>query len=483
MNRIPRFAYTVLMLVCFGAVARGESFSLSVPGNGGGCADGSAVMVRGKGVGLSKEEALKDAYRDAVEHAVGVFVDAEQMMKNDEVVRDQILTQSNAYIEKCEIVREEKKDGGLVEIVVRAGVKRSAITKRIAEVMPPQTYDFGSGELSAHANMVSAMKRDTDAATLVGKLLDGFDPISQLFKVRLASPVPSRLPVPGRPDLVRLAFLMKVELDQSKYETDVFPRFKQILDQITLTAPDVIRMRDISSKVLSNSRTILRDYDDFAKRYTKTYSPRPSHRDGLYLCMGLDGVYSGFRIYSGNVNGRMSAFVRDCRADLWSAYDEDIVERQFAVVVKELGVEEIAQDSLRVLLLADANSIGCKGYLYTVDRSVGMLINEWQRKLREKSTEYNIVFKDFNGVEIGGVPWLFVRDRDYTTPKNSACARFGNTGFLRDGIGQPGGEKAQMWIMSHLVRGWATSYLEWRDCEFSTDDVAKIASVSIELAR
>ena len=71
------------------------------------------VMVKGRGVGADKTEALKDAYRDAVERAVGLYVDAEQMMKNEELVKDQILTQSNAYIEKYDVTKESAKPNGL----------------------------------------------------------------------------------------------------------------------------------------------------------------------------------------------------------------------------------------------------------------------------------------------------------------------------------------------------------------------------------
>lgn len=46
------------------------------------------VKVMGRGVGADKTEALKNAYRDAVERAVGLYVDAEQMMKNEELVKD-----------------------------------------------------------------------------------------------------------------------------------------------------------------------------------------------------------------------------------------------------------------------------------------------------------------------------------------------------------------------------------------------------------
>ena len=39
--------------------------------------DAEIVKVKGRGVGTDKAEALKDAYRDAVERAVGMYVDAE----------------------------------------------------------------------------------------------------------------------------------------------------------------------------------------------------------------------------------------------------------------------------------------------------------------------------------------------------------------------------------------------------------------------
>ena len=71
------------------------------------CDDAEVVKVRGRGIGTNKMEALKDAYRDAVEQAVGLYVDAEQMVKNEDLVKDQILTQSNAYILKS--TRLQKK--------------------------------------------------------------------------------------------------------------------------------------------------------------------------------------------------------------------------------------------------------------------------------------------------------------------------------------------------------------------------------------
>ena len=76
-------------------------FSLVLPVCGQ-AADDAIVSTMGNGVGASTEEALKDSFRDAVERAVGVFVDAEAQAENDQLIRDQVLTHSNACIEKIQ---------------------------------------------------------------------------------------------------------------------------------------------------------------------------------------------------------------------------------------------------------------------------------------------------------------------------------------------------------------------------------------------
>lgn len=105
---------------------------------------GETVSVLGRGMGMNREEALKDAYRDAIERAVGLYVDAEQMMKNEQLVHDQILTHSNAYIERYDIKKEETRPNGLTEIQILAVVNRSALAQKLSEVMPPQTFQVGT---------------------------------------------------------------------------------------------------------------------------------------------------------------------------------------------------------------------------------------------------------------------------------------------------------------------------------------------------
>ena len=125
------------------------------------------VTVRAKGTGADRAEALKDAYRDAIERAVGMYVDAKQAMENEEMVEDKILTQSNAYIEKFDVIKEKKKPNGLVEIQIDAEVKKSALTKKLSDIMPKQTFALGDDAQNFHSKAVTKEKRDTDAAALL----------------------------------------------------------------------------------------------------------------------------------------------------------------------------------------------------------------------------------------------------------------------------------------------------------------------------
>ena len=129
-----------LMVVAAGLLA--ASFAIAQ--------DVEIVKVKGQGVGTDKTEALKDAYRDAVERAVGLYIDAEQMMENEELVKDQILTQSNAYIEKYDVAKETTKPNGLVEVQILAEVRKTALTKKISDVMPAKTFRLSDGLKNDH---------------------------------------------------------------------------------------------------------------------------------------------------------------------------------------------------------------------------------------------------------------------------------------------------------------------------------------------
>lgn len=79
-----------------------------------------ALMVNG--VGISKEEAEKDAYRNAIRQVVGAYVDAETIVANDEIIRDNVITLSSAYIERA-ATKSVAQENGLFKVTVDAKIR------------------------------------------------------------------------------------------------------------------------------------------------------------------------------------------------------------------------------------------------------------------------------------------------------------------------------------------------------------------------
>ena len=173
------------------------------------------VTVKGKGVGVDETAALKDAYRDAVETAVGLYVDVEQMEKNEALIKDQILTQSNAYIEGYKLTEKTEKDG-LVSVKIMARVRKQALTKKISGVMPSSTVSVGDSLQNLFAKTTTEESKENDGARLMANALDGVNPVAQVFNVTIADPK-------GQPvgnvsgETVTIDYLFKMEVDGNRY--------------------------------------------------------------------------------------------------------------------------------------------------------------------------------------------------------------------------------------------------------------------------
>ncbi len=73
-----------------------------------------AREVTVQGYGLNREEAVNDALRNAVEQAVGTLVDAQTLVQNAEVVRDEIYTKSRGFVQDWTVVSEQNQSGQTV---------------------------------------------------------------------------------------------------------------------------------------------------------------------------------------------------------------------------------------------------------------------------------------------------------------------------------------------------------------------------------
>jgi len=81
-------------------------------------------MASGKGM-AAHEVALQKALRNAVEKAVGIFVSSESLVKNFQLIEDNIYSNVEGYVKEYEILEDSKGADGLTRIKVKALVKEA----------------------------------------------------------------------------------------------------------------------------------------------------------------------------------------------------------------------------------------------------------------------------------------------------------------------------------------------------------------------
>lgn len=82
------------------------------------------------GYGIDHDKALKNALQSAIEQQVGVLVDSETIIKNDELIKNEILTASNGFVEKYDEI-STSVNNGLTEVKIKAEVKQQEVAKKI----------------------------------------------------------------------------------------------------------------------------------------------------------------------------------------------------------------------------------------------------------------------------------------------------------------------------------------------------------------
>jgi len=70
------------------------------------------------GVGASRDDAVRDALRVAVEQAVGTLVDSNTVSNNNTIISDEIYTKSQGFVQDYQIVKEQNS-GGMYTVSVK----------------------------------------------------------------------------------------------------------------------------------------------------------------------------------------------------------------------------------------------------------------------------------------------------------------------------------------------------------------------------
>ncbi|MBK8751651.1 MAG: hypothetical protein IPL99_08360 [Candidatus Competibacteraceae bacterium] len=168
------------------------------------------IDVVAQGMGTDQSSALNNAYSNAVQQALGLYVDAETMMQNDQIVRDQILTYSKGFIQKVDIVSQNQASG-LFQVNIRAQVKRQKLLEQA------KTNNISLKQVdgaSLNGRVETQLKQEQDAKALLDKALSPFFN-ANLYCATLA----------GEPNVVKqdqenvtLSYPVYLYIDEEKYK-------------------------------------------------------------------------------------------------------------------------------------------------------------------------------------------------------------------------------------------------------------------------
>ncbi len=165
-----------------GEAKASSDVSLNIPGVTADDANAERLLkVIVTGVGLDPPQAKANALAKAVEQAVGLMVDAETLVQNDEVLRDNVLTLTRGDV-KNNVVLKEWQEDDLYQCQIQAEVVASKIAERLRkysiELRPVP------GDLFYHT--AKERRRNLqNAAEMLRRQISGFSPAAY-FKLEPA---------------------------------------------------------------------------------------------------------------------------------------------------------------------------------------------------------------------------------------------------------------------------------------------------------
>ncbi|MCB1279053.1 hypothetical protein [Prosthecobacter sp.] len=216
----------------------------------------AVLEIDATGAGTSNDEALRDALRDAVRRAVGTFISAEQVVKNDELIRDQVVAHSDAFVQGYDKT-SEKHDAGLFQVTIRARVVRSKLSEKLTA-----TGLIGKAEVQGEnmfAEALTKLDKANSAKELLTKLFTGFP---QKFCVPQLIGKPT---IMGQSDTTAtLRFRVRIGVDPQAYAT-WYQEAASVLGQVCM-----------KKQPFSISRVGFRDPDSVRERFQdKLYDEKP----------------------------------------------------------------------------------------------------------------------------------------------------------------------------------------------------------------
>ncbi|MDK9707055.1 MAG: hypothetical protein OEL83_08400 [Desulforhopalus sp.] len=239
--------------------------------------------IEAEGTGKTEREAVEDALRNAIETTIGVYVDADTQMKNNQIIKDSILTGSKGYIDKYRLLGVTNTDG-LVNVQIKALVKIEDVKSKLTG-LNISTHDI-SDSANTHARLSTKLKRSQDIGLILKKELNEFTKLSEVLKMLTVKVVnytikENQLASDGT---VPYHVTFQLEMDVQNYNT----RAKELMNALR----DLGATEDIYPLDLNFEKSRLSIKNKNFVNYADNLRNSRSKKDNFVPCIGVVTIAS-----------------------------------------------------------------------------------------------------------------------------------------------------------------------------------------------
>jgi len=188
------------------------------------------------GHGATEDAAFKQAVMEAVRQVVGSLVSAETLINNEQVIKDEVLTLSNGFVEKVVNQEKTKLNDGTWQVRLNCIVRKEQVYAKLQKANVP-TMKFDG--VSMFADVVSQSNFRKDAHVMLAKAVRDFlRDYPSLYRYECEKPVL----VHAGDEITTVNIKYRVKVDAGSYYTNLLPPLHQALKAAAkevLTTPGV----------------------------------------------------------------------------------------------------------------------------------------------------------------------------------------------------------------------------------------------------
>ena len=98
----------------------------------------NAVEVTVSGIGSNRSIALQEAFKEAVRQGIGTYIESSTIVRNDEIIKDNIIELAYGYVENYKVLSESQKEK-TYRIKILANVSNEAVSAVLSNLLPANT--------------------------------------------------------------------------------------------------------------------------------------------------------------------------------------------------------------------------------------------------------------------------------------------------------------------------------------------------------